>query len=116
VSCVPLRYDASKGYCTSVTEHCGLSGIRIVADLMSSAILVTTSTRKSRLESYLNAAEIELSSEDVNAIDAAGAKGTWSMRCTAMTRLVSERRHELVLGTFCLLCFMMLGAGILPRF
>ncbi|KAL8277364.1 hypothetical protein RQP46_010204 [Phenoliferia psychrophenolica] len=38
------------------------------------AVIVTTSRSKERLEDYLHAGELELSEDDINAIDAAGAK------------------------------------------
>ncbi|KAJ7796515.1 NADP-dependent oxidoreductase domain-containing protein [Mycena olivaceomarginata] len=39
------------------------------------AIVVTTSSKKSRLEGYLDAGDLALSEEDIAAIDSAGAKG-----------------------------------------
>ncbi|KAJ7916762.1 Aldo/keto reductase [Mycena leptocephala] len=39
------------------------------------AVVVTTSSKKSRLEGYLNAGDLVLSEDDIAAIDAAGAKG-----------------------------------------
>lgn len=42
---------------------------------MTSAIIVTTSSKKERLESYLDVGDIELTKDDVKAIDEAGAKG-----------------------------------------
>ncbi|KAJ7350909.1 Aldo/keto reductase [Mycena albidolilacea] len=39
------------------------------------AIVVTTSSKKSRLEGYLGAGDLALSEEDIAAIDSAGAKG-----------------------------------------
>lgn len=43
--------------------------------LTPSAIIVTTSSRKDRLEGYLGVGDIELTHDDVKAIDKAGAKG-----------------------------------------
>lgn len=40
-----------------------------------SAIIVTTSSRKDRLEGYLGVGDIHLTHDDVKAIDHAGAKG-----------------------------------------
>jgi len=39
------------------------------------AVVVTTSSKKSRLEGYLNAGDLTLTKEDIAAIDASGAKG-----------------------------------------
>ncbi|KAJ7659604.1 Aldo/keto reductase [Mycena polygramma] len=39
------------------------------------AVVVTTSSKKERLLGYINAGELELTSDDIAAIDAAGAKG-----------------------------------------
>ncbi|KAK4688318.1 hypothetical protein P7C73_g1796, partial [Tremellales sp. Uapishka_1] len=45
------------------------------------AIIVTTSSKKERLESYLGVGDIELTDDDVKAIDHAGAKGElWETR------------------------------------
>jgi diketogulonate reductase-like aldo/keto reductase len=44
-----------------------------VAD-QGSAIIVTTSSKKERLESYLDVGDIELTEDDVKSIDDAGAK------------------------------------------
>ncbi|WWC85463.1 uncharacterized protein L201_000326 [Kwoniella dendrophila CBS 6074] len=45
------------------------------------AVIVTTSSRKERLEGYLNVGDIELTKDDVKAIDHAGAKGElWEAR------------------------------------
>jgi len=43
--------------------------------LISSAIIVTTSSKKERLEGYLSVGDIELTKDDIKAIDHAGAKG-----------------------------------------
>ena len=43
--------------------------------LIRSAIIVTTSSRKDRLEGYLGVGDIHLTHDDVKAIDHAGAKG-----------------------------------------
>lgn len=49
--------------------------------LTLSAIIVTTSSRKERLEGYLNVGDIHLTHDDVKAIDHAGAKGElWDAR------------------------------------
>jgi diketogulonate reductase-like aldo/keto reductase len=41
---------------------------------MSRAIIVTTSSKKERLEGYLDVGDIELTDKDVEAIDKAGAE------------------------------------------
>ncbi|KAG6827224.1 hypothetical protein H0H92_012723 [Tricholoma furcatifolium] len=41
------------------------------------AVVVTTSSKKYRLEGYLRAADLELAQEDVSTIDEAGAKYSW---------------------------------------
>ena len=43
--------------------------------LTFSAIIVTTSSKKERLEDYLSVGDIELTKDDIKAIDHAGAKG-----------------------------------------
>ena len=43
--------------------------------LINSAIIVTTSSRKERLQGYLEVGDIELTHDDVKAIDKAGGKG-----------------------------------------
>lgn len=51
------------------------------ADHYCSAIIVTTSSKKERLEDYLAVGDIELTDDDVAAIDKAGAKGElWDAR------------------------------------
>lgn len=56
--------------------------------LIVSAIVVTTSSRKERLEGYLNVGDIHLTHDDVKAIDHAGAKGElWDERKTQMAKV-----------------------------
>jgi len=50
------------------------------------AVVVTTSSKKSRLEGYLAAADLSLTSNDVAAIDAAGARGTRQQTARTMLR------------------------------
>ena len=45
------------------------------ASANNSAVIVTSSSRKDRLEGYLGVGDIDLSSDEVEAIDAAGIKG-----------------------------------------
>jgi hypothetical protein len=45
----------------------------------TSAVIVTTSSRKDRLEGYLGVGDIDLTDEDVKAIDKAGKKGQQSI-------------------------------------
>jgi len=53
------------------------------------AVVVTTSSKKSRLEGYLRAGDLELTSEDVVALDKAGAQGTRQLSAkTFIHRLV----------------------------
>jgi diketogulonate reductase-like aldo/keto reductase len=47
----------------------------VVLTVYSSTIIVTTSSRKERLESYLSVGDITLTAEDIAKIDKAGAKG-----------------------------------------
>ncbi|WWC67196.1 uncharacterized protein I206_101103 [Kwoniella pini CBS 10737] len=50
------------------------------------AVIVTTSSRKERLEGYLDVGDIKLTKEDVKAIDDAGAKGElWEERKQKLT-------------------------------
>ncbi|KAI9451785.1 Aldo/keto reductase [Russula earlei] len=60
------------------------------------AVAVTTSSKKFRLEGYLAAADLKLSTEDVAAIDLAGAKGA--------------RRDSFIKGVHVLAKLMLLGA------
>ncbi|ODN75577.1 hypothetical protein, variant 2 [Cryptococcus amylolentus CBS 6039] len=53
---------------------------------VSNAVIVTTSSKKERLESYLDVGDITLSPDDVHAIDKAGIKG----------QLWDERKERLV--------------------
>ncbi|KAK0186361.1 Aldo/keto reductase [Armillaria mellea] len=56
------------------------------------AVVVTTSSKKSRLEGYLNAGDLELSAEEITAIDLAGAAGPGHLkvaRRVALTCLAS---------------------------
>jgi hypothetical protein len=49
--------------------------------LTFSAIIVTTSSKKDRLEGYLSVGDIDLTHDDIKAIDHAGAKGElWDER------------------------------------
>lgn len=43
--------------------------------LIRSAVIVTTSSKRERLEGYLDVGEFDLSADDVEAIDRAGKKG-----------------------------------------
>ena len=45
------------------------------ADAHASAIIVSTSSRKDRLEGYLDVGDIDLTKEEVEQIDQAGRKG-----------------------------------------
>ncbi|KAK0475730.1 Aldo/keto reductase [Armillaria novae-zelandiae] len=56
------------------------------------AVIVTTSSKKSRLEGYLNAGDLELTAEEIAAIDLAGAAGPGHLkvaRRVALTCLAS---------------------------
>ncbi len=57
------------------------------------AIIVTTSSKKERLERYLAVGDIELTNEDVKAIDDAGAKGElrdmWKSRVMGVGKWVA---------------------------
>ncbi|KAI0292017.1 Aldo/keto reductase [Russula brevipes] len=59
------------------------------------AVAVTTSSKKSRLEGYLAAADLELTPADVAAIDAAGAKGS---RRDAFVKTVRAMAELMLLG------------------
>lgn len=58
-----------------------IAGAFFETPLTDSAIIVTTSSRKDRLEGYLGVGDIHLTHDDVKAIDHAGAKGElWEER------------------------------------
>ncbi|KAG8215647.1 NADP-dependent oxidoreductase domain-containing protein [Butyriboletus roseoflavus] len=55
------------------------------------AVVVTTSSKKARLQGYLAAGDIELTQEDIDAIDAAGATGE-KRTCATLKKCVEEDR------------------------
>lgn len=55
-----------------------------------SAIIVTTSSRKERLEDYLAVGDIHLTDDDVAAIDRAGAQGQLSDERRETARFVAK--------------------------
>lgn len=55
-----------------------------------SAIIVTTSSKKERLENYLAVGDIELTKDDIKAIDHAGAKGELMAERKAKTLVVGK--------------------------
>lgn len=61
-----------------------------------SAIIVTTSSKKDRLQRYLDVGDIELTEDDVKAIDHAGAKG--EQRDMWRARAVSAGKWTAVAG------------------
>ncbi|KAI0691430.1 NADP-dependent oxidoreductase domain-containing protein [Cytidiella melzeri] len=52
-------------------------------------VVVTSSSKKDRLEGYLNAGDLELSSDDIAAIDAAGLLGPGSTRFRKMVKRIA---------------------------
>ncbi|OJA19473.1 hypothetical protein AZE42_04912 [Rhizopogon vesiculosus] len=55
------------------------------------AVAVTTSSKKTRLLSYLSAGDLELSAEDIKAIDAAGAIGQKRITLFQSSKQAEER-------------------------
>ncbi|KAI0261214.1 Aldo/keto reductase [Gloeopeniophorella convolvens] len=68
------------------------------------AVAVTSSSKKSRLEGYLTAADLELTSDDIVMLDAAGAKGARHefMRKTARRAIVLALSGAIVFRTYAL--------------
>jgi diketogulonate reductase-like aldo/keto reductase len=65
-------------------------------------VIVTTSSKKERLESYLDVGDIDLTHEDVKAIDEAGAKGElWAERKSKIVKS-AKVAAAVVLGTYAL--------------
>lgn len=58
--------------------------------LSSSAIIITTSSRKERLETYLSVGDISLTDEDVKAIDHAGKKGAKHAKMMENAKMVGK--------------------------
>lgn len=54
------------------------------------AVAVTTSSKKFRLEGYLNAADLKITAADIEAIDAAGAKGARQGVFVRSVRAIAE--------------------------
>ncbi|KAJ7480661.1 Aldo/keto reductase [Mycena latifolia] len=61
----------------AIAERLGVSNDQVLLAWTKAkgAVVVTTSSKKERLLGYLNAGDLALTSEDIAAIDAAGAKG-----------------------------------------
>lgn len=65
----------------SSSDHEASSGRDGAGADQSRAIILSTSSKKDRLEGYLDVGDIELTKDDVKAIDDAGAKGElWDER------------------------------------
>jgi len=54
------------------------------------AVVVTMSSKRSRLEGYLAAADLELTAADITAIDLAGAKGARRETFVKTVRVMAE--------------------------
>ncbi len=60
----------------------------MLTTIISSAIIVTTSSKKERLEDYLAVGDIDLTDDDIAAIDRAGAQGElWEERLAKVSRV-----------------------------
>ncbi|KAJ6546660.1 NADP-dependent oxidoreductase domain-containing protein [Mycena vulgaris] len=62
---------------SSIAERLGVSNDQVLLAWTKAkgAVVVTTSSKKERLEGYINAGDIALTEDDISAIDEAGAKG-----------------------------------------
>lgn len=74
---------------------------------MIRAIIVTTSSRKERLEGYLDVGDIDLTEDDVKAIDEAGAKGELWDEKKGKAMKVAKVAAVLALGTYALVRLIM---------
>jgi diketogulonate reductase-like aldo/keto reductase len=76
--------------------------------LNGSAIIVTTSSRKERLQGYLEVGDIELSHDDVKAIDKAGNKG-YLRSAVAKRAVLAAKAVGLSAGAYYLVSMLMSG-------
>ncbi|KAF9465988.1 Aldo/keto reductase [Collybia nuda] len=74
------------------------------------AVVVTTSSKKSRLEGYLNAGDLQLSSDDIMALEEAGVRGAKQFAAKAYIRKLAVMA---LVGAFALRVSSYLGIGIL---